>query len=146
MNRSIRPLAALFAVVLPLRAIAAPLHAVLYKNPECTCCDEYAAYLRHEGFDVDVKPTNDLVEMSLAAGVPEKLSGCHLTQIAGYVVEGHVQVSTIRKLLATRPNVVVITLPGMPPGTPGMTGTKSAPLLIYAISNAAEAPTIYDVQ
>ena len=52
---------ALALLASPLRAIAAPVQATLYKNPQCTCCEGYAAYLRQNGFEVDVKPTNDPV-------------------------------------------------------------------------------------
>lgn len=148
MNRMTRRrLAALLvAAALPLPALAAPVRAVLYKNPQCGCCEDYADYLRQNGYAVEVKPTDTLDQMSRAAGVPDELEGCHLTMIDGYAVEGHVQVSTIRKLLAERPNVVAITLPGMPTGTPGMPGPKEGPLQIYAIAKAGGAPTVYDVQ
>lgn len=150
MNRMTRRhlAAVLAAAALPLpAAFAAPVHAVLYKRPECGCCEAYAAYLRQEGFDVEVRPTDTLDQMSRAAGVPEELEGCHLTMIDGYAVEGHIQVSTVRRLLAERlANVAAITLPGMPTGTPGMPGPKQGSLMIYAIGKTGGAPTIYDVQ
>lgn len=153
MNRMTRRRLAAFlaaAAALPLPALAAPtaVRAVLYKNPQCDCCEAYAAYLRREGFEVEVRPVNDLDAMSRAVGVPDGMEGCHLVQIDGYVVEGHVQASTIRKLLAERPaDVAAITLPGMPTGTPGMLGPKQGPLTIYAIGEAGGgAPTVYDVQ
>ena len=42
----------LFAAISPaLPAIAAePIRATLYKNPQCTCCEGYASYLRSNGF------------------------------------------------------------------------------------------------
>ena len=68
-------------------------------------------------------------------GVPEKLAGCHTMLIGGYVVEGHVPVGAINKLLAERPVIRGISLPGMPEGSPGMTGTKTEPFTIYEISD-----------
>lgn len=136
----------LVAAPLPLPALAAPTRAVLYKNPQCGCCEGHAEYLRQEGFDVEVRPTNNLDQMSRLAGVPEDLQGCHLIQVDGYVVEGQVQASTIRKLLRERPDVAAITLPGMPSGTPGMPGPKPGPLQVLAISKTGGAPTVYDVQ
>src|SRR4051794_14154799 len=65
---------------------------VLYKNPQCSCCEGYADYLRQNGFKVEVKPTHDLAEISRKAGVPPKLQGCHTSFIDGYVVDGHVPV------------------------------------------------------
>lgn len=42
--------------------------------------------------------------------------------VDGYVIDGHVPVATIRKLLAEKPAISGITLPGMPLGSPGMGG------------------------
>jgi hypothetical protein len=64
----------------------------LYGHPQCSCCEGYAAYLRQNAFVVDVKPTNDLAEISRKAGVPETLQGCHTMFVSGYVVDGHVPV------------------------------------------------------
>src|SRR5215470_90424 len=68
---------ALAVLASPLRAVAASSNATLYKNPQCSCCEGYARYLRRHGFQVDVKPTNDLAEISQKAGVPEKYQGSH---------------------------------------------------------------------
>ena len=127
----------------PLRAVAAPTKATLYKNPQCTCCEGYAAYLRQNGFDVDVKPTNDLAEISQKAGVPEQYQGCHTMFVDGYVVDGHVPVEVIHKLLTERPAIAGITLPGMPAGSPGMTGEKISNFIIYAVSKNGKPPTVY---
>jgi len=132
---------ALFAV--PLRAIAAPIKATLYKNPQCSCCEGYAAYLRDNGFDVEVKPTNDLAEISRKAGVPEQMEGCHTAFIDGYVVDGHVPVAVIEKLLTERPAIAGITLPGMPMGSPGMAGEKTEPFTVYAVTKDGKDPTVY---
>lgn len=100
-------------------------------------------YLRKNGFEVDVKPTNDLAQISSKAGVPEKFQGCHTMFVDGYVIDGHVPVNVIRKLLAERPAIAGITLPGMPAGSPGMTGTKNAPFTIFAVAKDGAAPTVY---
>jgi hypothetical protein len=42
------------------------------------------------------------------------------------------------KLLAERPNIKGISLPGMPDGSPGMTGGKREPFTIYEISDGPE--------
>jgi len=106
----------------------------LYKNPQCGCCENYAEYLRENGFTVTVNPTHELVEMSKNAGIPEDFQGCHLVMIDGYFVSGHVPVDAVRKLLNEKPNIKGITLPGMPKGSPGMGGQKNRPFEIYQIS------------
>ena len=60
---------ALAILAAPLPALAEPIHALLYKNPQCSCCEGYAAYLRQNGFEVEVKASNDLASISSKAGV-----------------------------------------------------------------------------
>ncbi len=119
---------------------APPIQATLYKNPQCTCCEGYAQYLEKNGFQVTVKLTNDLAEISRAAGVPEDLEGCHTMFVGGYIVDGHVPVDIIRKLLAEKPAIAGITLPGMPSGSPGMTGPKAETWTIYAVTKDGKPP------
>lgn len=122
---------------------AQPILATLYKNPQCPCCEGYAQYLEKNGFQVEVKPTNDLAEISRAAGVPEDLEGCHTMFVGGYVVDGHVPVDIIRKLLAEKPAIAGITLPGMPSGSPGMTGAKTETWTIYAVTKDGKPPQVF---
>ena len=118
--------------------------ATLYKNPQCGCCEEYANYLRRHGFTVKVVATHDLsLIKKQVGGVPEKLEGCHTTLIDKYVVEGHVPVQTLNKLLAERPAIKGISLPGMPVGSPGMSGRKPGPFTIYEIGSSSGNPPVY---
>ena len=148
-----RDFATLMATALPAGAWFGPRYAraagaipvTLYKNPSCTCCEGYAQYLEQNGFKVDVRPTNDLAEISRRAGIPSELEGCHTSFIGDYVVDGHVPVETIRKLLDGKPVIVGITLPGMPAGSPGMVGKKAEKFTIYAIDRDGTPPRVFDV-
>jgi hypothetical protein len=115
--------------------------ATLYKNPQCACCEQYANYLRRNGFTVKVVPTHNLslIRRQAAVNIPEKLEGCHTMFIDKYVVEGHVPLKTLDKLLTERPAIRGISLPGMPDGSPGMTGQKTEPFTIYEIGSEADA-------
>ena len=117
----------------PVRAQQAA--ATMYVNPQCGCCQGHANYLRAQGFKITVKETQDMSLIRRQYGVPEKLEGCHIMVIDGYVVEGHVPAALISKLLAERPKIKGISLPGMPDGSPGMTGRKTEPFTIYEISD-----------
>src|SRR5215469_12242964 len=116
------------------RVIAAETPVILYKNPQCDCCEGYADYLRKNGFVVHTQDSNNLATISRNAGIPEELEGCHISMVEGYVVAGHVPIAALRKLLAERPPIKAITLPGMPMGSPGMGGTKQEPFVVYAIA------------
>jgi hypothetical protein len=88
----------------------------------------------------------DLSEISRNAGVPSDYQGCHTMFVDGYVVDGHVPINVVRKLLAERPAIAGITLPGMPEGSPGMTGGKSAPFTIYALTKDGAPPKVYAIE
>jgi hypothetical protein len=112
-----------------------PRTATLYKNPACTCCETHADYLRDNGFVVRVEPTHDLPLLKRQYGVPAPMEGCHTTLVEGYVVEGHVPINAVLRLLNERPDVKGISLPGMPAGSPGMFGEKTGPFTIYEIGD-----------
>jgi len=113
----------------------------LYKNPQCGCCDGYADYLRHNGFNVTAVSTNDLAVMGQKYGIPDDLSPCHISIIGGYVVGGHIPIEVVNRLLSERPQITGISLPGMPEGTPGMPGNKPGRLQIYEIGKGP--PKVY---
>ena len=66
--------------------------------------------------------------------------------VDNYVVDGHVPVNVIRRLLSERPAIAGITLPGMPAGSPGMTGSKTGPFTIYAVTKDGAPPKVYAVE
>lgn len=116
----------------------------LYKSPSCGCCQGHANYLMEQGYDIEVISTNDLPEVKQQYGVPEDLQGCHSLVIDDYVIEGHVPVEVIERLLAERPDIAGISLPGMPAGSPGMGGVKREPFTIYTVSEGM--PDVYTVE
>lgn len=97
----------------------------VYKSASCGCCGKWVDYLRANGFEVKVVDMDDLSEVKSASGVPRSLQTCHTAIVEGYVVEGHVPVDALRKLLHDRPKVAGIGVPGMPVGSPGMDGTPA---------------------
>jgi len=105
----------------------------LYKEPQCGCCEGYAGYLRSNGFAVTIVPTHDLRLLDEKYGIATDLQPCHISIIGGYVVGGHLPIEVVNPLLSEKPQITGITLPGMPMGSPGMNGEKSAPFRIYEI-------------
>jgi len=61
-----------------------------------------------------------LVRFKLERGVPQRMVSCHTGLVEGYVIEGHVPASDIRRLLEERPDAIGLAVPGMPYGSPGM--------------------------
>lgn len=143
MNLTYRLAALAVAIAMPLPAVAATIDAIMYKNPQCSCCEAYGAYLEQNGFKVDIRSVNNLSEISSDAGVPADLEGCHTIMVEGYVVDGLVPVDIVKKLLTERPAIAGITLAGMPAGAPGMGGEKDGPFTVYAFTKDGRAPTVY---
>ncbi len=93
---------------------------VVYKKTECTCCTKWIDYLKEHNYNVTEKNTRNVFAEKARLGVPEKIAACHTAVIDGYVVEGHVTVRDIKRLLLFRPDIKGIAVPDMPIGTPGM--------------------------
>lgn len=140
----IRSLILVLTAFVPMAAFGTSETVELYKSPNCGCCDEYAEYLRDNGFEVEVIPTHDLGTIKAEHGVPEKLSGCHTSLVDGYVFEGHIPVDSVERVLKHRPQITGISVPGMPTGSPGMTGELREPLRVWKIpADRAGSPTIH---
>ncbi|HSD41323.1 MAG TPA: DUF411 domain-containing protein [Burkholderiales bacterium] len=120
--------AALAAAGVAGRAGATALpEMVVYKSPTCGCCTDWVKHLRANGFAVKTVEVNDLGPVRQRFGVPDRLASCHTAVIGGYAVEGHVPAAAVKRLLAEKPSVVGISVPGMPNGSPGMEGPKPEP-------------------
>lgn len=94
--------------------------AEVYRDPACGCCEAWIAYLKGHGFAPVVHEETAMPAVKARLGVPERAASCHTAVIDGYVIEGHVPVEDIRRLLAERPRIRGLAAPGMPMGSPGM--------------------------
>ena len=93
---------------------------VVHKNESCGCCGEWVKYMQRAGFKVEVHNESNLDEVKTRLGVPAAKGSCHTAEIEGYLIEGHVPVEDIRRLLSERPDARGLVLAGMPAGSPGM--------------------------
>lgn len=112
--------ALLLALSIPAAAEPAEVH--VYKSPTCGCCEKWIDHLRAEGFRVRATDVADVSPIKAENGLPDGLAACHTAFVGGYLVEGHVPASDLRRLLAERPDVAGLAVPGMPIGSPGMEG------------------------
>lgn len=96
----------------------------VYKSPTCGCCGQYIAYLRKNGYQVDVKNTSSMDEIKQQYGIPSEIQSCHTTIINDKVIEGHIPVEIIAEFMSKDSSLFGIALPGMPSGSPGMPGPK----------------------
>ena len=126
----------------PTAAAAAGAKVVMYQNPACGCCGKWARHMREAGFEVEVHKTAELNAIKAREGIDAKIAACHTAYVNGYIVEGHVPAQDVKRLLAERPDVRGITVPGMPSGSPGMEGAYSEPYEVLTF-DAAGNTTVF---
>lgn len=73
-----------------------------------------------------------MTPIKLRNQVPPELQSCHTAMVDGYVIEGHVPVREINRLLNKRPDIIRLAVPGMPIGSPGMEGSPAQPYAVYS--------------
>ncbi len=101
-------------------AMAQPIE--VFKSASCGCCTLWMKHLSRSGFSPKWQDLGavELTQVKADARIPDNLQSCHTAKIDGYVIEGHVPASDIRRLLAERPDAIGLAVPGMPIGSPGM--------------------------
>lgn len=135
-----RPLLPILGTILLAACTSAAQAAsfTMYRDPSCGCCEAWAAHKRqgdrHEVATVDHP---DMASVKTQNGVPDDLRSCHTMIADGYVIEGHVPVADVERLLAERPDWVEgLAVAGMPLESPGMeAGGKVQPYQVIAFGN-----------
>ena len=117
-----------------------PTAVQVYKEATCGCCSVWVEHLRKAGFAPTATNVDDMPAIKTKYTVPQRARSCHTAVVDGYVVEGHVPIADIQRLLKERPAVVGIAVPGMPIGSPGMevAGMKPQPFDVLAFDKAGE--------
>ena len=108
----------------------------VYKSPTCGCCSKWVDHLKAAGLAVRTTDTEAVDELKNKHVVPRQVRSCHTALVGGYVIEGHVPVADVQRLLKERPAIAGIGVPGMPIGSPGMevAGMKSQAFDVIAFA------------
>ncbi|ANV85201.1 hypothetical protein AWQ21_12945 [Picosynechococcus sp. PCC 7003] len=102
---------------IPSQVIAAEV----YRTPTCGCCGAWVDHSEANGFTFTDNIQPDITAIKEQFGITPELASCHTTVANGYVFEGHIPAADIQRFLANPPaDVVGLTVPGMPIGSPGM--------------------------
>ncbi len=126
-------------------AAHASTEVTVYKSPTCGCCEKYASYLRENGFTVKTVNETNMDAIKKHYGVSH-VASCHTALVNGYVVEGHVPVNAIQKMLKDKPAIVGISVPGMQMNSPGMGEMQKGSLTVYAVQKEGKAPHVFSVE
>jgi hypothetical protein len=125
--------ALVLAAIATKPAFASSTVMTVHKDPNCGCCHLWADAMRKAGFDVRLDDVEDLAPIKVHLGVPAEIEGCHTAEVEGYFLEGHVPLSSVQRLLAERPAVKGLAVPGMPSGSLGMGDDPAASYDVVAV-------------
>lgn len=107
---------------------------VVYKTPTCGCCVKWIEHLQHSGLNVRAVDVPSTVPVRERFGVPHRLGSCHTAVFGNYWAEGHVPADLVQKLMNEKPDDIVgISVPGMPMGSPGMEGPNAVEYQVVAL-------------
>ncbi|MTI87699.1 MAG: DUF411 domain-containing protein [Balneolaceae bacterium] len=104
----------------PQQILSDKTQIVMHKNPGCQCCTKWAEHMMEGEFHVEENPTPEIGRVKMENGITRELASCHTAIVGDYVVEGHVPIKEVRRLLDEKPDAIGLTVPGMPTGSPGM--------------------------
>ena len=133
------------AAVLPVtgRAETAPAALEVFVAPSCGCCHAWVELARARGHAVAVETLTDPAAQKAGFGVPAELVSCHTVRAEGYVFEGHVPFAALDAVLAMRPAIAGLAVPGMPMGSPGMGDDPAARFDVLAFGGEAGAGAVF---
>jgi hypothetical protein len=96
--------------------------------------------MEENGYRVKVEDVTDPTAVKRNQQIPPELQSCHTAIVDGYIIEGHVPVSEIERLLEERPDIAGLAVPGMPVGSPGMEvdGTADQPYDVIAFDKSGQ--------
>jgi hypothetical protein len=108
----------------------------VYRSATCGCCKGWISHLKDHNFVVKDVAVDDVNKFKQQFDVPTQAASCHTAVVDGVVIEGHVPAQDIKRLLADKGDVRLLTVPAMPSGTPGMdpAGARKDDFRVYAIS------------
>jgi len=122
-----------------------PNIVTVFKSPSCGCCGKWVDYMRAHGFEVAVRDMDDISSVKAMAGVPGDLQSCHTATVKGRIIEGHVPVEAVRRLLNEDNKLLGLAVPGMPAGSPGMEGPAAESYSVFGFHANGDRVTYMSV-
>ncbi len=118
------------------------------KSATCGCCSAWIEHIRAAGHEVKTSDmdADSLTQHKLKLGINPQYASCHTATVEGYVIEGHVPVADIERLLKERPKAIGLSAPGMPGGSPGMemgTYREAHDVVLVKLDGTSEVWTHY---
>ena len=120
----------------------------VYRSPSCGCCGAWIEHAQKHGFKIEDIKTDEMEALKQKHNISPELASCHTTLIDGYVMEGHIPADDIKRFLAEKPdNIIGLTVPAMPIGTPGMEARDiKQPFQVLAFNDRGEVEVYREYQ
>ncbi len=130
-------------------ALSATLDFDVAKSASCGCCKAWVEYIRAAGHEVKTSDMDmaALNQHKTALGISPQYASCHTATVDGYVIEGHVPIADIERLLKQRPAAIGLSAPGMPAGSPGMemgTSREAHDVVLVKLDGSSEVWSRYE--
>lgn len=127
-------------VALPFVAEIAAKEVHVFKSRTCGCCGAWVRHMKSAGFAVKVTDVDDTTAERKRLGMPERFGSCHTATVDGYVLEGHVPATEVKRLLEAGTKAIGLAVPSMPIGSPGMEmGARKEPYQVLLIDHSGAA-------
>ena len=127
-------------------ARAAGESMIVYKDPNCGCCEAWANAMSNAGFTVTVKHPDDLAAIKAKYKIPPEMQGCHTAVSGPYFFEGHVPLEAVETVMSKRPDIAGLAVPGMPAGSLGMGSDPQASYDVYSLSKNGKTEVVMSVR
>lgn len=95
-------------------------------------------HLQAAGFSVETELVDTLGVVPERQRVPPSPRSCHTAVVEGYLLEGHIPATVIRKLVRERPRIAGLAVPKMPAGSPGMESSNPEAYDVIAFQASGE--------
>ncbi len=126
----------------PALAAGKPV-VVMHKDPSCGCCGAWADHVAAAGYPTRIVEEIRINAVKARLGIPAELWSCHTAEVDGYILEGHVPVASLARLLAERPAIRGLAVPGMPVGSPGMEVPGMEAETYSVMAFGADKPSVF---
>ena len=98
------------------------LELLVHKTPTCGCCKMWVKHMEENGFTVNTKDHQSLVNIKEELKINPEHRSCHTgVSSQGHFFEGHIPSKYVSQFLSEgNPDAIGLSVPGMPLGSPGM--------------------------
>ena len=95
---------------------------VVHKTPTCGCCKKWMKHLEEHDFNISSQDHLNLNDIKDMHNIKPEYRSCHTAVSSdGFIFEGHIPSKYIKQFLSeNHDDVIGLSVPGMPLGSPGM--------------------------